>query len=91
MKINQNGNNGRVLNVGHIDLSKCNQNLKDLQFFESLKPLFEGAQFLIFRDHQFILKQLYLDFSLLRIFMINGYNGDKEMLMVENIIKPELP
>jgi hypothetical protein len=33
---------------------------------------------------------MYLDFSLLKISIVN-YNGEKETLMVEHILKPELP
>lgn len=82
--------NGRPTQVGTVDFSKCNQGQKEQQFFEAIKPLIEGTTFLVSKNGQYVLKQMHLDFSLLRIFMIN-YNGEKEILMVENIIKPEIP
>ena len=33
---------------------------------------------------------MFLDFSLLRI-NIDNFNGEKEQIMIEHIIKPELP
>ncbi|CDW75874.1 UNKNOWN [Stylonychia lemnae] len=91
MRLHVNVNNtGRAIQSGVVDLSKCQQSQKDIQFFESIKPLVEGAQFLTQRDGQFVLKQFYIDFSLMRMFMVN-FNGEKEILMIENILKPELP
>eukprot|EP00347_Sterkiella_histriomuscorum_P009867 403339570 len=83
-------NTGRPIQAGFVDFSKCQQSSKDSQFFESIKNLIEGAQFLVAQDNQYVLKQFYLDFSLMRIFMVN-FNGDKEIIMIENIIKPEMP
>jgi hypothetical protein len=62
-----------------------------------VKPLIEGAQFLFFtRLGQCQAKHIFLDFSLLRLYITassgSASNADRrEILMVENIIKPELP
>jgi hypothetical protein len=34
---------GKLLAVGFVDTARCNQ--KEAQFFESVKPLVEGANF----------------------------------------------
>jgi hypothetical protein len=100
MRLCQNTNNGKILAVGIVDLSRCNQSMvqRDIQFFENTKPLIEGAQFMFFSKHggsQCHAKHIYLDFSLLRLFITatsNSFNADRrEILMVENIIKTELP
>ena len=41
-------------------------------------------------ENNLIFKQMYLDFSLLRIQMDN-FNGEKEAIMIESIVKSELP
>jgi hypothetical protein len=40
------------------------------------------VKFLAAKDKQLVLKQVYLDFSLLRIHFVD-YNGEKEGIMVE--------
>lgn len=97
MRLCQNSNNGKVIAVGTVDLSKCNQSLvqKDIQFFDSVKHLIEGTHFLTMNKlGQYQPKHLYLDFSLLRIFLNGSTTSSterKEVLMVENILKTELP
>jgi len=45
MRLCKNTNNGKILAVGIVDLSRCNQSIvqRDIQFFESIKPLIEGV------------------------------------------------
>lgn len=100
MRLCQNSNNGKILAVGIVDLSRCNftQVQRDTQFFESVKPLIEGSSFqFTSRQHGLgQMKYVYLDFSLLRLFLNQtgshiSHGDRREVLMVESIIKTDVP